>query len=68
MATDIPVGDEEILESINQVDSAVRISIKTGDLCRHCGLYSTTINARIEYRELVSGYKVEPFIESKTQQ
>lgn len=68
MATDIPVVNEEILDSINQVDSAVRIRIKTGDLCRHSGLYSTTINGRIEYRELVSGYKVEPFIDSETQQ
>lgn len=68
MATDIPVVNKEILDNINQVDSAVRISIKTGDLCRHSGLYSTTINGRIEYRELVSGYKVEPFIDSETQQ
>lgn len=67
-ATDIPVVNEEILDSINQVDSAVRISLKTGELCRHSGLYSTTINGRIEYRELVSGYKVEPFIDSETQQ
>lgn len=68
LATDIPVVNKEILDSINQVDSAVRISLKTGDLCRHSGLYSTTINGRIEYRELVSGYKVESFIDSETQQ
>lgn len=68
MATDIPVINEEILDSINKADSPVRISLKTGELCRHSGLYSTTINGRIEYRELVSGYKVEPFIDSETQQ
>lgn len=44
------------------------MSIKTGELCRYSWLYSAIINGKIEYRELISGYKVEPFIDSNTQQ
>ena len=68
IATDIPVENEEIPENVIHKDSAERISIKTGDLCRYSGLYSANINGKIEYRELKSGYKVAPFIDSETQQ
>ncbi|OCG12395.1 hypothetical protein [Gilliamella apicola] len=50
------------------LDPKVRISIQTGQLCPHTGVYSAQINGKIEYRELIQGYKVEPFIDSETQQ
>lgn len=68
ISTDTPVVNGDKLDNSNQVNHPVRISIKTGELCRHSGLYSTTINGRIEYCELVSGYKLEPFIDSESQQ
>ena len=67
-ATDITVSHEQQLAQIINIESKVRISIKTGQLCPHTGLYSANINGKIEYRELTQGYKVEPFIDSDTHQ
>ena len=67
-ATDITISHEPQSAQIINMDSKVRISIQTGQLCPHTGVYSAQINGKIEYRELIQGYKVEPFIDSETQQ
>ena len=67
-ATDIAVSHEPHSAEVINMDSKVRISIQTGQLCPHTGVYSAQINGKIEYRELIQGYKVEPFIDSETQQ
>ncbi|MBI0095137.1 MULTISPECIES: type VI immunity family protein [Gilliamella] len=67
-ATDIAVSHEPQSAQIINMDSKVRISIQTGQLCPHTGVYSAKINGKIEYRELIQGHKVEPFIDSETQQ
>ncbi len=67
-ATDITVSHEPQSAKIINMDSKVRISIQTGQLCPHTGVYSAQINGKIEYRELIQGHKVEPFIDSETQQ
>ena len=67
-ATDIAVSNEPQSAQIINMDSKVRISIQTGQLCPHTGVYSAQINGKVEYRELIQGYKVEPFIDSETQQ
>ena len=67
-ATDIAVSNEPQSAQIINMDSKVRISIQTGQLCPHTGVYSAKINGKIEYRELIQGHKVEPFIDSETQQ
>ena len=67
-ATDITVSHEPQSAQIINIDSKVRISIQTGQLCPHTGVYSAQINGKIEYRELIQGHKVEPFIDSETQQ
>ena len=67
-ATDITISHEPQSAQIINMDSKVRISIQTGQLCPHTGVYSAQINGKIEYRELIQGHKVEPFIDSETQQ
>ena len=67
-ATDITVSHEPQSAQIINMDSKVRISIQTGQLCPHTGVYSAQINGKVEYRELIQGHKVEPFIDSETQQ
>ena len=67
-ATDNTVSHEPQSAQIINMDSKVRISIQTGQLCPHTGVYSAQINGKIEYRELIQGHKVEPFIDSETQQ
>ena len=67
-ATDTTVSHEPQSAQIINMDSKVRISIQTGQLCPHTGVYSAQINGKIEYRELIQGHKVEPFIDSETQQ
>ncbi|WP_334324921.1 type VI immunity family protein [Gilliamella apicola] len=67
-ATDTTVSHEPQSAQIINMDSKVRISIQTGQLCPHTGVYSSKINGKIEYRELIQGHKVEPFIDSETQQ
>ena len=67
-ATDITVSHEPQSAKVINMDSKVRISIQTGQLCPHTGVYSAKINGKIEYRELIQGHKVEPFIDSETQQ
>ena len=67
-ATDITVSNEPQSAKIINMDSKVRISIQTGQLCPHTGVYSAQINGKVEYRELTQGHKVEPFIDSETQQ
>ena len=67
-ATDITVSHEPQSAKVINMDSKVRISIQTGQLCPHTGVYSAQINGKIEYRELIQGHKVEPFIDSETQQ
>ncbi|AHN25529.1 hypothetical protein GAPWK_0952 [Gilliamella apicola] len=67
-ATDITVSHEPQSAQIINMDSKVRISIQTGQLCPHTGVYSAQINGKIEYRELTQGHKVEPFIDSETHQ
>ena len=67
-ATDITVSHEQQSAQIINMDSKVRISIQTGQLCPHTGVYSAQINGKIEYRELTQGHKVEPFIDSETHQ
>ncbi|OTP99116.1 hypothetical protein B5S43_08890 [Gilliamella apicola] len=67
-ATDIAVSHEPQSAEVINMDSKVRISIQTGQLCPHTGVYSAQINGKVEYRELIQGYKVEPFIDSETQQ
>ena len=67
-ATDTTVSHEPQSAQIINMDSKVRISIQTGQLCPHTGVYSAKINGKIEYRELIQGHKVEPFIDSETQQ
>ena len=67
-ATDIAVSHEPHSAEVINMDSKVRISIQTGQLCPHTGVYSAQINGKIEYRELTQGHKVEPFIDSETQQ
>ena len=67
-ATDIAVSHEPQSAEVINMDSKVRISIQTGQLCPHTGVYSAQINGKIEYRELIQGHKVEPFIDSETQQ
>ena len=67
-ATDITVSHEPQSAKVINMDSKVRISIQTGQLCPHTGVYSAQINGKIEYRELTQGHKVEPFIDSETQQ
>ncbi len=67
-ATDTTVSHEPQSAQIINMDSKVRISIQTGQLCPHTGVYSAQINGKIEYRELTQGHKVEPFIDSETQQ
>ena len=67
-ATDITVSHEPQSAQIINMDSKVRISIQTGQLCPHTGVYSAQINGKVEYRELTQGHKVEPFIDSETQQ
>ena len=67
-ATDITVSHEPQSAKVINMDSKVRISIQTGQLCPHTGVYSAKINGKIEYRELTQGHKVEPFIDSETQQ
>ena len=67
-ATDNTVSHEPQSAQVINMDSKVRISIQTGQLCPHTGVYSAQINGKIEYRELIQGHKVEPFIDSETQQ
>ena len=67
-ATDTTVSNEPQSAQIINMDSKVRISIQTGQLCPHTGVYSAQINGKVEYRELIQGHKVEPFIDSETQQ
>ena len=67
-ATDIAVSHEPQSAEVINMDSKVRISIQTGQLCPHTGVYSAQINGKVEYRELIQGHKVEPFIDSETQQ
>ena len=67
-ATDITVSHEPQSAKVINMDSKVRISIQTGQLCPHTGVYSAQINGKVEYRELIQGHKVEPFIDSETQQ
>ena len=67
-ATDNTVSHEPQSAQVINMDSKVRISIQTGQLCPHTGVYSAQINGKIEYRELTQGHKVEPFIDSETQQ
>ena len=67
-ATDTTVSHEPQSAQIINMDSKVRISIQTGQLCPHTGVYSAQINGKIEYRELTQGHKVEPFIDSETHQ
>ena len=67
-ATDTTVSHEPQSAQIINMDSKVRISIQTGQLCPHTGVYSAQINGKVEYRELIQGHKVEPFIDSETQQ
>ena len=67
-ATDNTVSHEPQSAQIINMDSKIRISIQTGQLCPHTGVYSAQINGKIEYRELIQGHKVEPFIDSETQQ
>ena len=67
-ATDTTVSHEPQSAQIINMDSKVLISIQTGQLCPHTGVYSAQINGKIEYRELIQGHKVEPFIDSETQQ
>ena len=67
-ATDITVSHEPQSAQVINMDSKVRISIQTGQLCPHTGVYSAQINGKVEYRELTQGHKVEPFIDSETQQ
>ncbi|MBI0028365.1 DUF3396 domain-containing protein [Gilliamella sp. B14448G11] len=67
-ATDTTVSNEPQSAQIINMDSKVRISIQTGQLCPHTGVYSAQINGKVEYRELTQGHKVEPFIDSETQQ
>ena len=67
-ATDTTVSHEPQSAKVINMDSKVRISIQTGQLCPHTGVYSAQINGKIEYRELIQGHKVEPFIDSETQQ
>ncbi|OTQ31010.1 hypothetical protein B6D19_10355 [Gilliamella apicola] len=67
-ATDITVSHEPQSAQIINMDSKVRISIQTGQLCPHTGVYSAQINGKVDYRELTQGHKVEPFIDSETQQ
>ena len=67
-ATDITVSNEPQSAKVINMDSKVRISIQTGQLCPHTGVYSAKINGKVEYRELTQGHKVEPFIDSETQQ
>ncbi|OTQ31011.1 hypothetical protein B6D19_10360 [Gilliamella apicola] len=67
-ATDITVSHEPQSAKVINMDSKVRISIQTGQLCPHTGVYSAQINGKVEYRELTQGHKVEPFIDSETQQ
>ena len=67
-ATDIAVSHEQQSAEVINMDSKVRISIQTGQLCPHTGVYSAQINGKVEYRELIQGHKVEPFIDSETQQ
>ncbi|MWN90838.1 DUF3396 domain-containing protein [Gilliamella sp. Pra-s65] len=67
-ATDLPKTDEQIEQTPDQTGLAVPICIKTGELCPHTGLYSATINGKIEYRELINGDKVAPFIDGDTKQ
>ena len=67
-ATDTTVSHEPQSAQIINMDSKIRISIQTGQLCPHTGVYSAQINGKIEYRELIQGHKVEPFIDSETQQ
>ncbi|OTP99117.1 hypothetical protein B5S43_08895, partial [Gilliamella apicola] len=67
-ATDTTVSHEPQSAQIINMDSKVRISIQTGQLCPHTGVYSAQINGKVEYRELTQGHKVEPFIDSETQQ
>ncbi|MFQ0995535.1 type VI immunity family protein [Gilliamella sp. BG2] len=67
-ATGLPKTDEQIEQTPDQTGLAVPIRIKTGELCPHTGLYSATINGKIEYRELINGDKVTPFIDSDTKQ
>ncbi|OTP88027.1 hypothetical protein B5S42_08765 [Gilliamella apicola] len=67
-ATDITVSHEPQSAKVINMDSKIRISIQTGQLCPHTGVYSAQINGKVEYRELTQGHKVEPFIDSETQQ
>ena len=67
-ATDTTVSHEPQSAEVINMDSKVRISIQTGQLCPHTGVYSAQINGKVEYRELIQGHKVEPFIDSETQQ
>ena len=67
-ATDTTVSHEPQSAKVINMDSKIRISIQTGQLCPHTGVYSAQINGKIEYRELIQGHKVEPFIDSETQQ
>ncbi|WP_334321121.1 type VI immunity family protein [Gilliamella apicola] len=67
-ATDTTVSHEPQSAKVINMDSKVRISIQTGQLCPHTGVYSAQINGKVEYRELIQGHKVEPFIDSETQQ
>ncbi|WP_334324919.1 type VI immunity family protein [Gilliamella apicola] len=67
-ATDTTVSHEPQSAEVINMDSKVRISIQTGQLCPHTGVYSAQINGKVEYRELTQGHKVEPFIDSETQQ
>ncbi|OTQ31007.1 hypothetical protein B6D19_10340 [Gilliamella apicola] len=67
-ATDNTVSNEPQSAKVINMDSKIRISIQTGQLCLHTGVYSAQINGKIEYQEFTQGHKVEPFIDSETQQ
>ncbi|WP_392553317.1 DUF3396 domain-containing protein [Orbus wheelerorum] len=69
IATDIAIIDESADDGVGKQDDktkTIRHSVNTGELCRHSGLYSATINGKLEDRELASGYIVAPFRDSET--
>lgn len=58
-------------ESVNNINATtekqrVRIQVKSGELCRYSGLYSASIDGKIEHRELSLGHIVAPFRNSET--
>ena len=61
-------NNEDVSAEVISINSAQHISIQTGQPCPHTGLYSTNIDGKIQYRKLIGGYIVEPFIDSDTKQ